>query len=81
MSFVEKTVKIEKDVQDLGKLLVDLVDTIYNKKDYNQIVADIIATVDGIATVPASWAEDKACVIGSFAYETSKIINVFEKKA
>lgn len=77
---VEKNMKIEKDAQEVGKLLVDLIDAIVNKKDYNLVIADLIPAIDSIATVPASWEQNKGLVLGSILFELGNIANILDKK-
>lgn len=77
---VEKNMKIEKDAQEVGRLVVDLIDAIANKKDYSAVIADLIPAIDSVATVPASWQENKGLVLGSLLFELGNIANIFDKK-
>lgn len=73
-------VKLEADVVEVAALLVKIVDVAKNKGDVAALLPNLITAIEGIGTVPASWEEDKACVIGSFLFEVTKVLDVIVKK-
>lgn len=82
MTFENKELKVEKDAMEVADLLVGIVKFAKEKKDPAVLLPQLITAIEGITSVPASYKVDKSCVIGSFLYKMSEVIDVLvEEKA
>lgn len=76
----EINVKLESDAAEVGKLVVAIVKCAKEKGDFAALIPALIAAVDGISSVPASYELNKGIVIGSFLLEVSQVIDVLVQK-
>jgi hypothetical protein len=76
----EVNVKIETDVVEIATLLVKIVDVAKNKGNVAELLPSLIAAIEGVSSIPASWEQDKGVVVGSFMMEISKVIDVLVVK-
>lgn len=64
MSKVTISVDVEKEVNDVGVFISNLLIAIKQKKSASEILAaelqDLIKAIDGLEKIPAEYAEDKA---------------------
>jgi len=69
----EKTVKYAKELDDVGVLLVSLVETIKEKKDVTSNVDELIAAINGIDQVDDEIRENLRVAMQTMGYRLMEI--------
>lgn len=75
VNYVQKTVKVAKEVSEVMDALSALVACIKSKGDYASLLPAVLKAVDGVGDVPAEVKEEQSLVINAAFMGASDIVN------
>ena len=72
----EQNIKVEQDMIEVADLLVAIVKVAKEKGNFAELLPKLIVAIEGMNSVPESWQENRALVVGSFLFKISEILDV-----